>query len=288
MTTSPRTSVTPSQNGKSPSDARSSLDALRRILEVWRPFYRRLGFGLLLSALALLSGLALMWNAGLGVSALAVGTTLAYGLLRFFGGARIILRYTERLYAHDAMFRALAALRVWFFSHLARGAAAGLGFRRAGDLMNRLVGDIELLDNLYLRIAMPVLGIVVSLPVLVFVAGRENWRLGLGLAALFILAACVVPYVSARQAARRSGTILHAESSLRIAALDLATGLREARAFAGEARLAERIRVEETRLHDAQRAQQRAMAGAGACRFSAVRRRWLSFFWRLPMSPVLV
>lgn len=114
MTTSPRTSVTPSQNGKSPSDARSSLDALRRILEVWRPFYRRLGFGLLLSALALLSGLALMWNAGLGVSALAVGTTLAYGLLRFFGGARIILRYTERLYAHDAMFRALAALRVWF------------------------------------------------------------------------------------------------------------------------------------------------------------------------------
>ncbi|GGC32183.1 thiol reductant ABC exporter subunit CydC [Asaia siamensis] len=256
--------ATPCMTARRQAELHHRRGALRRILSIWRPFYGRLGFGLLLSALALLSSLALMWNAGLGVSALAVGTALALGVLRLFGGARIVLRYAERLFAHDAMFRALAALRVWFFTHLARGAAAGLGFRRAGDLMNRLVGDIELLDNLYLRIAVPVLGILVSLPVLALVAGRQDWHLGVLLAGLFLIAAVLVPLLAAQRAAKRSGKMRHAESSLRVAALDLATGLREARAFSGEDRLAERIIREEARLHDAQRAQQRAMAGAGA------------------------
>ena len=253
-------SHTRSEHGKAPIGTRA---ALRKILSVWRPYSGRLVFGMVLSALALLSGLALMWNAGASVTALALGLGTAFGLLRAFGGARIILRYAERLYAHDAMFRALAALRVWFFRNLAQGAAAGLGFRRAGDLLNRLVGDVELLDNLYLRIAMPVLGIAVSLPVIAFVAGAANWRLGVILALLFVFAACLVPLWAARRASSRSGHILHAESSLRVAALDLATGLREARAYSAEARLAERIMTEESKLHDAQLTQARAMAGAG-------------------------
>ncbi|GBQ84184.1 transport ATP-binding protein CydD [Asaia krungthepensis NRIC 0535] len=237
---------------------------MARILEVWRPYYGRLGFGLLLSALAALSGFALMWNAGLSVTSLALGAGIAFGLMRLFGGGRIALRYAERLFAHDAMFRALAALRVWFFRHLAQGAAAGLGFRRAGDLLNRLVGDIELLDNLYLRIAVPALGFLIALPVLVYVALQESASLGLALGILFIVAGCVIPLLAAKRSARRSQSILHAESSLRVAALDLATGLREARAFSGETLLAERITGEEARLHEAQLVQAQAMAQAGA------------------------
>ncbi|BAT19524.1 thiol reductant ABC exporter subunit CydC [Asaia bogorensis] len=248
----------------SPSATPSVGQALGIILRVWRPYGGRLLLGLILSALALLSGMALMWNAGARVTSLALGMGAALGLLRAFGCARIVLRYAERLFAHDAMFRALAALRVWFFRNLASGAAAGLGFRRAGDLLNRLVGDVELLDNLYLRIAMPMLGIALSLPVIALVAGYANWRFGLALSGLFIVAACVVPVVSARRAASRSAVILHAESSLRVAAVDLATGLREARAFGGESRLAERLMAEEARLHGAQLDQARAMAGAGA------------------------
>ena len=61
-----------------------------------------------------------------------------------------LLRYAERLVTHAATFRALADLRVWFFRNLARGTAGGLGFRQAGDVLARLVGDIEALDGLYL------------------------------------------------------------------------------------------------------------------------------------------
>ncbi|NIE79896.1 thiol reductant ABC exporter subunit CydC [Asaia sp. As-1742] len=256
--------MTTRSSHSSPSSTPDVGKALGVILRVWRPYGGRLLLGLILSALALLSGMALMWNAGARVTSLALGMGAGLGLLRAFGGARIVLRYAERLFAHDAMFRALAALRVWFFRNLASGAAAGLGFRRAGDLLNRLVGDVELLDNLYLRIAMPMLGIALSLPVIAFVAGYANWRFGLALSGLFLVAAGVVPVVSARRAASRSAVILHAESSLRVAAVDLATGLREARAFGGESRLAERLMIEEARLHDAQLDQARAMAGAGA------------------------
>ncbi|GBQ15226.1 amino acid ABC transporter ATP-binding/permease protein [Swaminathania salitolerans] len=247
-----------------PDRVHRTLEALRMIVTVWRPYYGRLGFGLLLSALALLSGFALMWNAGASVSALALGAGTSFGLLRVFGGARIVLRYAERLFAHDAMFRALAALRVWFFRRLAQGAAAGLGFRRAGDLLNRLVGDVELLDNLYLRIAVPFLAALISLPVLVIVAGLADWRLGLALGGLFLAAACLLPLLSALRSSGLSHTVLHAESALRVAALDLATGLREARAFSGELRLAGRIIEDETRLHEAQLQRNRAMAVSGA------------------------
>lgn len=243
---------------------RQSLDALRIILTVWRPYAGRLVSGLVLSVLALCAGLALMWNAGAGVSALALGIGLSFGALRLAGTGRIVLRYAERLFTHDAMFRALAALRVWFFRRLAGGAAAGLGFRRAGDLLNRLVGDVDLLDNLYLRIAVPLICAAVSLPVIMIVAFRSDWRLGCALTVIFAVAAFILPLWAALRAARTSQTLLHSEAALRIAALDLATGLREARAFAGEDQLAQKIYREEGRLHEAQRVQGRAMSEAGA------------------------
>ena len=99
--------------------------------------------------------------------------------LRGLGTARVVLRYAERLVTHAATFRALADLRVWFFRNLARGAAGGLGFRQAGDVLARLVGDIEALDGLYLRILVPLAGAVLLFPLLVVLIGiaqRLRWR----------------------------------------------------------------------------------------------------------------
>ena len=87
------------------------------------------------------------------------------------GPARVVLRYAERLLTHDATFRALADLRVWFFRNLAHGSAGGLGFRQAGDVLARLVGDIEALDGLYLRILVPLAGAVLLFPLLVVLIG---------------------------------------------------------------------------------------------------------------------
>ena len=180
--------------------------------------------------------------------------------------ARVVLRYAERLVTHAATFRALADLRVWFFRNLARSAAGGLGFRQAGDVLARLVGDIEALDGLYLRILVPLAGAVLLLPVLVVLIGVHSASLALAIGVLFAVAAFVLPWIGARMAARAGLALAGATGALRIAALDALTGLREVRAFGAEGRMLATVQAREAALLSAQHelARRTALANAGA------------------------
>ncbi|MEI7714361.1 MAG: thiol reductant ABC exporter subunit CydC, partial [Rhodospirillales bacterium] len=124
---------------------------LLRILGLWRGRAFWLLAGVLVSLAAVASAVGLLAIGGLALTGMA-GLPL---VLRYLGIWRVLLRYAERMVTHAAMFRALSDVRVWFFRRLAGGSAGGLGFRRAGDLLARLVGDVEALDGLYLRILVP-------------------------------------------------------------------------------------------------------------------------------------
>jgi ATP-binding cassette subfamily C protein CydC len=196
----------------------------------------------------------------------AAGVLVAPTALRGLGAGRVGLRYLERLVTHAATFRALADLRVWFFRHLARTAAGGLGFRHAGDVLARLVGDVEALDGLYLRILVPLAGAVLLLPVLLLVIGRHAAGLAAAVAVLFATAALLLPWLAARAAADSGTRLAATSSSLRIAALDALTGLREVRAFGAEGRMIAAVQAREAALLSAQHdlARRTALAGAGA------------------------
>jgi ATP-binding cassette subfamily C protein CydC len=88
----------------------------------------------------------------LGVS--TVGT-------RFFGITRAIFRYLERLVSHDVTFRLLAKLRLWFYEKLEPLAPARLMNFRSGDLLARIIGDVETLENFYVRVVSPPLTAIV-------------------------------------------------------------------------------------------------------------------------------
>ena len=225
------------------------LRALTEILHVWRPYWGRLAFGLFLSVIAIVSVVVLLGCAGGSVAQAALGLAATMSILRIFGASRVFLRYFERLFTHDAMFRALASLRVWFFKRLARSSAAGLGFQQAGDVLSRLVNDIAVLDALYLRIILPLVGAIASLVILLLVTARLGATLSLTVAFLFAVAAFMLPFFVAQKAVRRSTFLSQALSALRVAVLDLATGLREMRAFGGEAFLAARITSAEEQLY---------------------------------------
>ena len=90
--------------------------------------------------------------ADLGVSVVGV---------RFFGITRGIARYFERLVSHDVTFRLLARLRTWFYEKLEPLAPARLMEFRAGDLLSRIIGDVETLENFYVRVVSPPLTAVV-------------------------------------------------------------------------------------------------------------------------------
>jgi ATP-binding cassette subfamily C protein CydC len=243
------------------------LTDVLRILGLWRGRAPWLAAGIVVSLAALAAGVSMMalggamLGAGLAASALAVPLAL-----RILGTARVLLRYAERLVTHAATFRALADLRVWFFRNLARGTAGGLGFRQAGDVLARLVGDIEALDGLYLRILVPLAGAVLLLPVLVVLIGMHSAWLALAIGVLFVAAAFALPLVSARATMRGGAALAGAAGGLRIATLDALTGLREVRAFGAEGRMLASVQAREATMLTTQRelAGRAAWANAGA------------------------
>lgn len=238
------------------------------ILSIWRLRAPLLTAGCILSLLALLCGLLLTREAGIRVAGMAMGgIVITVAALRVLGVARVGLRYVERLVTHDAMFRALADVRVWFFRHLARGAAAGLGFRRAGDLLSRLVSDVETLDGLYLRIIVPLAGAVMVLPFLFLAINLVNSPLAIIIAVLFAIGAFVMPVCAAVLARRDGGLVNHQAAQLRIGVLDMVTGLREIRTFGAEGRMLANVTARDEALFRAQMRQSRALALAGGASY---------------------
>jgi ATP-binding cassette subfamily C protein CydC len=239
------------------------MNDVLRILALWRGRAVWLAIGLVVSLAALASGVGMM---AVGGALLAGGVLAASIALRALGSARVVLRYAERVSTHDATFRALADLRVWFFRNLALGAAGGLGFRQAGDVLARLVTDIEALDGIYLRILVPLAGAVVLLPVLIVVIGLHSVGLALVIGVLFAVSAFVLPWFAARMAARAAATLAGAIAALRITALDALTGLREVRAFGAEGRMLAAVQAREASLLTTQHelASRSALANAAA------------------------
>ncbi len=234
------------------------------ILSIWRLRAPLLTAGCILSLLALLCGLLLTREAGIRVAGMAMGgIVITVAALRVLGIARVVMRYVERLVTHDAMFRALADVRVWFFRHLARGAAAGLGFRRAGDLLSRLVSDVETLDGLYLRIFVPLAGALLVLPFLFIAINLVNSPLAIAITVLFALGAFVLPACAAVLARRDGGLVNHHAAQLRIGVLDMVSGLREIRTFGAEGRMLAHVTARDDALFRAQMRQSRALALAG-------------------------
>lgn len=241
---------------------------LFRVMLLWGRQAGWLLLGLVISLAALAAGVALMAVSGytVGAAMVAGGVAVPF-ILRGLGVARVVLRYTERLVTHGATFRALADLRIWFFRRLARTSAGGLGFRQAGDALARLVGDVEALDGLYLRIILPLAGAAWLLPALLLMVGHRAPLLAIEIAVLFTAAAFVLPWLAAR-ASGNTGAGLAAEAgALRIAALDALTGLREVRAFAAEGRMLAGVQARESALLAAQRAMAGKTALAGAASF---------------------
>ncbi len=233
----------------------SAFSPLLRILVLWRGRAGWLVAGAVVSVLALAAAIALNSLSGATVAGAMVagGAALAAPVaLRLLGPARVALRYLERLTTHDATFRALADLRVWFFRGLSVRAAGGLGFRRAGDVLSRLVNDVEALDGLYLRILVPLAGAIVLVPALAWLIGRTQPLLAVVVVALFVLAAFVLPWAAARSTLGIGGRLAAATSGLRVAVLDSLAGLREVRAFGAEGRMLAAVQAREAAMLAAQ------------------------------------
>ncbi|MFJ8073468.1 thiol reductant ABC exporter subunit CydD [Streptomyces sp. NPDC096176] len=120
----------------------------------------RLGLALLLGSVALGSAVGLMAVSGWLISRASeqppvLHLMVAVTATRAFGIGRAVFRYAERLVSHDAVLRTLAEMRVAVYGRLERIAPAGLGRTRRGDLLSRLVADVDALQDYWLRWMLP-------------------------------------------------------------------------------------------------------------------------------------
>jgi ATP-binding cassette subfamily C protein CydC len=240
------------------------FSGLLRVITLFRGRWPWLLLGLLVTLAGSLAAIGLSAYAGaMFATGLAIAAPL---LLRVLGPSRVVLRYFERLTTHDALFRALADLRVWFFRGLATRLAGGLGMQRAGDVLARLVGDVEAQDVVYMRILMPLIVAILVLPLLGILIGARDVALAVGLCGLFAVAAFVLPFWAARGSLAGGAALAQAMAGLRVATLDTLVGLREVRAFAAEGRMLAHAQGREAALIAAQRRQmlRLAITGAGA------------------------
>ncbi|KUN83846.1 ABC transporter [Streptomyces bungoensis] len=205
---------------------------LARVRDLAGPRRGRLVLALLLGSLALGSAVGLMATSGWLISRASQQPPVLYLMVavtatRAFGIGRAVFRYAERLVSHDAVLRMLADTRVAVYRRLERLAPAGLRSVRRGDLLTRLVTDVDALQDYWLRWLLPAgVAVAVSTGSVAFTA----WLLpeaGAALAAGLLLAGAGVPALTAAAARRTERRLAPARGELATRVTDLLTGTAE-------------------------------------------------------------
>ena len=144
------------------------MQTLGRLAAVARPPTAPMALSVLLGGLAVGFGVALMTAAGYLISRAAehppiLALTVTIVAVRFFGLARPLARYLERLVSHDAGLRSLGRIRARFYERIEPLAPAQLEEYRSGELLGRMVGDVDALQGLYVRgVAPPLVALIVG------------------------------------------------------------------------------------------------------------------------------
>ena len=134
----------------------------------------------------------------LASAALQPGLTylsLAIVGVRFFGVSRAVCRYFERYTSHRMAFQGLYGLRLWFYAHLEPLAPAILKRFGAGDMLGRIMGDIEVLQFFYLRTLIPPVAAIAMTALVAYGASTIDDSLAMPILMAALVLGVVVPLV---------------------------------------------------------------------------------------------
>jgi len=203
-----------------------------KTLALVRPAARRLALASLLGAGAVGAGIGLIATSAWLISRASQRpqeSALAIAIVgvQFFGLSRGLFRYGQRVVGHDVAFRALADLRVRSYERLEALAPAGLPAFRSGDLLARVVHDVDSLQDLLLRVIPPFL---IALLVGVGTVCLVWWILpaaGLILLSALILAATALTWLTGRLSRHTESRQATLRGELTASVVDLLQGAPE-------------------------------------------------------------
>lgn len=240
-------------------------DILRRAMPPWRRFWPGAASGFLseASAVALLACSAWLivraseQPAVMYLSAAVVG-------VRAFALSRAAFRYTERLTSHNAALRQLAVTRTDLVRRLIPLAPDGLTRTRRGSVLGALVDDVDELQNLPLRVVLPLVSSATVAIGAVALVAAVWWPAALTLLACLVVAAVVAGGWGWAAGSRAERSIAPLRARLADAVLDHLASLDVLTAYGAAARSAERITAADAELRRAVTRRAGAQAGTTA------------------------
>lgn len=206
----------------------------------WMVLAGLLGFATIGSSIGLMAASAyIISKAALQPSIAELQVAIAG--VRFFGISRGLFRYLERYVSHQVTFSLLAGLRVWFYRALEPLAPARLMSYRSGDLLGRIVADIETLEHVYVRVLSPpaAAGLVMVLAGLLLAAYHPRLAL-VGLLCLG-LAGAGLPLLAHRLSRGQGARLVGLRADLNSALVDGVLGAADLLAYGQESRHLERV-----------------------------------------------
>ena len=212
---------------------------LLRLLRLARPLRSQLLLSVVAGAAAIGCGVALLAVSGFLLARASqhpsiLAISVAVVAVRALSVGRGVSRYVERLASHDVAFRVLADIRVAIYRQLERLAPAGLAAFRSGDLMARLISDVDATQDLFIRGVGPPLAAALvgggAVTVCLLILAPAGGVLALGLLAAGV-AVPALAVVSSRRAARATAP---ARGQLGATMTDLLSGAAELQAFGAQ------------------------------------------------------
>ncbi|HGY3715302.1 TPA: cysteine/glutathione ABC transporter ATP-binding protein/permease CydC [Citrobacter gillenii] len=239
-----------------------------RALLPYMTLYKRhkwmLTLGIILAIITLLASIGLLTLSGWFLSASAVvGVTGIYSFNYMLPAAgvrgaaitRTAGRYFERLVSHDATFRVLQHLRIYTFSKLLPLSPAGLARYGQGELLNRVVADVDTLDHLYLRVISPLVGAFVVIVVVTLGLSVLDLTLAITLGGIMLLTLFILPPLFYQAGKRTGQNLTHLRGQYRQQLTSWLQGQAELTIFGASVRYRAQMEATELQWHEAQRRQ---------------------------------
>ncbi|EBS7634697.1 cysteine/glutathione ABC transporter ATP-binding protein/permease CydC [Salmonella enterica] len=240
------------------------MRALLPYLTLYKRHKWMLTLGIALAILTLLASIGLLTLSGwfLSASALA-GFAGIYSFNYMLPAAgvrgaaitRTAGRYFERLVSHDATFRVLQHLRIYTFSKLLPLSPAGLARYQQGELLNRIVADVDTLDHLYLRVISPLVGAFVVIMIVTLGLSAIDVTLAITLGGIMLLTLFIMPPVFYRAGKNTGQNLTHLRGEYRQQLTSWLQGQAELTIFGASKRYRAQMEATELQWHEAQRRQ---------------------------------
>ncbi|MGF1720556.1 cysteine/glutathione ABC transporter ATP-binding protein/permease CydC [Vibrio kyushuensis] len=213
-------------------------------LKLYKKHWFGLSLGMLLAFATLFASIGLLTLSGWFLSAAAIaGLTVARetfnymlpgAFVRGFAMGRTAGRWGERVVSHNATFKLLTDLRIFFFKKLTPLIPGKISTLRDGDLLNRLVADVDAMDHVYLRLISPVIVSFFGIVTLTLFLSWFDLTLGLTLGSILLILLATWPIVFYKLGKRNGQQLTENKSQLRISTLDWLEGYSELTLFGAE------------------------------------------------------